>query len=106
MQFAPSVGLIKAGPILPCLLVQLIGEVETAVVSADGDLAVVGVTLEIAKGDFRFEAIREGRLVFLDDLHEFGKGEFLIDERGFCGLLSIVDVCAGHRPNTDGERVV
>ena len=32
---------------------------------------MVGVALEVAKRDFRLEAMREGRLVLLDDLHEF-----------------------------------
>ena len=67
---------------------------------------MVGVALEVAKRDFRLEAMREGRLVPLDDSHELAKGEFLVDELWFGRLLSIVDVCAGHRPNTGGERVV
>ena len=50
---------------------------------------MVGVALEVAKRDFGLEAIREGRLVFLDDLHELAKGEFLVDEGGLGGFLSV-----------------
>ena len=62
---------------------------------------MVGVALEVAKRDFGLETIREGRLVFLDDLHELAKGEFLVDECGFCRLLPI-----GEPPAHDVAMIV
>ena len=50
---------------------------------------MVGVALEVAEREFRLEAVREGCLVLLDDSHEFAQGEFLVDKRGFCWLLSV-----------------
>ena len=82
-------------------LVQLVGEVKPAVVGADGELAVVGVALEVAERKFRLEAKREGCLVFFDDLHELAKGEFLVDEGGFGWLLSI-----GEPPAHDVAMIV
>ena len=77
--------------VLSGLFVQLVGKVKSVVVSADRDLTVVGVAFEVAKRGFRFEAMREGCLVFLDDLHELAKGEFLVDECGFGRLLSVCE---------------
>ena len=88
-------------PVASGLFVQLVGKVKSAVVSADRDLTVVGVALEVAKRDFGLEAIREGRHVFLDDSHELAKGEFLVDECGFCRLLSI-----GEPPAHDVAMIV
>ena len=98
----PSVGISNSvRPVASGLFVQFIGKVKPTVVSANRDLTVVGVAFEVAKRDFRLEAIWEGRLVLLDDSHEFAKGEFLVDELGFGGLLSI-----GEPPAHDVAMVV
>ena len=62
---------------------------------------MVGVALEVAKREFRFEAKREGCLVFLDDSYEFAKGEFLVDKRGLGRLLPI-----GEPPAHDVAMIV